>query len=219
MSLDADTPDRTGRAARGFLPVIVGVILVVSMVLVALTLRRPEPPTFPPSSADPMPAGGELAGPRTFTVEATDPDRWRYFSFARGTLVENPSAFGWDLAFRRFQVVANGGEGFPGMGGIRDLGEVDFDAVARLPEEGYVESRVRQGDSLNAAVEDWYDYSFFSHLLSPRPRVYAVRTADGRYAKVEFLGYYCPGAEPGCMTFRYTYQGGGGPRLAPGGEG
>jgi len=37
-----------------------------------------------------------------------------------------------------------------------------------------------------------------------------LRTADGRYAKIEILGYYCIGALPGCTTFRYVYQGGGG---------
>jgi len=39
--------------------------------------------------------------------------------------------------------------------------------------------------------------------------VWAVRTADGRYAKLEMVGYYCPGARPGCPTFRYVYQGDG----------
>ena len=38
-----------------------------------------------------------------------------------------------------------------------------------------------------------------------------VRTADGRYAKLEILGYYCPGAHPGCLTFRYVFQGDGTP--------
>lgn len=36
-----------------------------------------------------------------------------------------------------------------------------------------------------------------------------MRTADGRYAKLEMVGYYCPGARPGCPTFRYVYQGDG----------
>ncbi len=44
--------------------------------------------------------------------------------------------------------------------------------------------------------------------------MYAIRTADGRYAKVEIVGYYCPGAEPGCLTLRYVYQGDGSRRLS-----
>jgi hypothetical protein len=39
--------------------------------------------------------------------------------------------------------------------------------------------------------------------------VYAIRTADGRYAKLEIVSYYCPGAVSGCLTFRYAYQGSG----------
>lgn len=192
---------------------IVGGIALLAAILVGLTLVRPEPPTFPPSPLDPRPAGEALVGPRTYTVDASDPDRWVFFSFAQGTVMEHPRPFEWDLAFRRFQVIVNGGEGFHGMGGILSLGEVGFDEVTRLPEEGYEGTRVHRGDSIQEAVERWYDYSFFSHLLSPRPVVYAVRTADGRYAKLEFLGYYCPGAQPGCLTFRYVYQGAGGPDL------
>jgi hypothetical protein len=45
--------------------------------------------------------------------------------------------------------------------------------------------------------------------------VWAVRTADGRYAKLEMVGYYCPGPQPGCPTFRYVYQGDGTTRVAP----
>lgn len=192
---------------------IVGGIALLAVVLVGLTLVRPEPPTFPPSPLAPQPAGDALVGPRTFTVDASDPDRWVYFSFARGSVVEHPRPFEWDLAFRRFQVIVNGGDRFHGMGGIQSLGEASFEEISRLPEDGYEGTRVRQGDSIQQAVERWYDYSFFSHLLSPRPVVYAVRTADGRYAKLEFLGYYCPGAQPGCLTFRYVYQGAGGPDL------
>jgi hypothetical protein len=43
-------------------------------------------------------------------------------------------------------------------------------------------------------------------VLSPKPHVWAVRTAYGRYAKLEMVGYYCAGARPGCPTFRYVYQ-------------
>jgi hypothetical protein len=51
-------------------------------------------------------------------------------------------------------------------------------------------------------------------VLTPKPRVWAVRTGDGRYAKLEMVGYYCSGAQPGCPTFRYVYQGDGSTRLA-----
>jgi hypothetical protein len=46
-------------------------------------------------------------------------------------------------------------------------------------------------------------------VLSPKPHVWAVRTADGRYAKIQLVSYYCPRSQPACLTFRYIYQGDG----------
>jgi hypothetical protein len=198
--------------------IIGGVLLVAASVVVAFTLQRPDPPTFQPSPAVPDSARGALVGPRVYTVDASDPDRWVFFSFEAGSVVERPGPTDWDLAFRRFQIIANGGQGFAGSGGIRDLGAVEFDSVLVAPADGYEPTRART-DSVNAAIQDWYEYSFFSHLLSPASRVYAVRTAAGHHAKLEILGYYCPGARPGCLTFRYVYQGDGSRRFGEGPDG
>ena len=35
-----------------------------------------------------------------------------------------------------------------------------------------------------------------------------------RYAKLELVGYYCPGGQPGCVTFRYVFQGDGSSAVA-----
>jgi hypothetical protein len=199
--------------------VIAAVVLAGAIGYVALSLSRPEPETFAPSPPGPQPAEGRLVGPVAYTVDARDAERWQFFSFAQGSVVENPRPFEWDLAFRRFQVIVNGGEGFAGLGGAQDLGAVSFDSTAALPEEGYVGTEVARADSTVAALEDWYEYSYFSHLLDPRPAVYAIRTGDGRYAKLRFLGYYCPGAQPGCVTFEYVYQGAGGRQLREGAGG
>ena len=199
--------------------VIGGILALASAVVVAFTLQRPDPPTFAPSPVEPDPVGEELAGPLVRTVDATASDEWTFFSFRTGAVVTDPGPLEWDLAFRRFRIIANGGDGFAGQGGIVDLGEVPFDSVRALPADGYAGTRAR-GDSVNEAIERWYSYSIFSHLLSPDPRVYGVRTADGRYAKMEILGYYCPGAQPGCMTIRYVFQGDGSREVAapePGG--
>ena len=44
----------------------------------------------------------------------------------------------------------------------------------------WISSFATARDSTSAAFDDWYDYSLTSHLLLPRPRTYAIRTADGR---------------------------------------
>lgn len=184
-------------------------LLILVVLLVAMSVRRPEPVMFRPTPVRDGPPRERLVGPELVTVDARAGDRWRHFSFARGSVVEDPGPMGWDIAFRRFQVRVNGGADFAGNGGAVDLGEVAFDSVRSLPLTGYVGSTSR-GDSINPALEDWFAYSFTSHLLTPEPRVYAVRTADGRYAKLRFEGYYCTGATPGCVAFRYVFQGAGG---------
>ncbi len=202
-----DTPRRIPVAA-----LLIGALVALAVLLVAASLRRPEPPSYPPTVAEPRAVGDSLIGPVTYTIDASAPEDWRFFDFSRGSLVQDPAPLDWDLAFRRFNIATNGGDGFAGQGGALDLGEVAFDSVARVPPEGYQESVARR-DSVNAALGRWYDYGFTSHLLMPQPRVYALRTADGRYVKLEILSYYCPGAQPGCVTFRYVYQGAGGTEL------
>lgn len=199
------TPFR--RSDRGALAVAAG-ILGLAAVLVVVTLDRPRPPEFSPTPAAPAEVGSRLVGPVVYTVDASAPERWRYFDFSRGSVVESPGPLDWDLAFQRFHIIANGGAGFAGAGAIADLGAVPFDAVRAAPDSGF-RTTVAASDSTNPAIEDWYDYGFTSHLLTPRPRVYGVRTADGRYAKFEVLSYYCTGARAGCTTIRYVYQGDG----------
>jgi hypothetical protein len=194
--------------------VVAGCAFAAMALLVVMGLRHSPPDTFVPTPLEPQPAGGRLVGPRLVTVDASAEDRWHFFSFEEGTVVESPGPLGWDLAFRRFQVIANGGDGFMGTGGIADLGEASLEEIRAVPGSGYT-GNTAGSDTINAAVQEWYDYSYFSHLLSPKPRVYAVRTADGRYAKLQFVGYYCPGAMPGCVTFRYVFQGAGGVGMLP----
>ncbi|HEY8469242.1 MAG TPA: HmuY family protein [Longimicrobiales bacterium] len=188
--------------------VLAGAIVAPAAILVALSFRRPELPVFAPTPPAPAEVGPRLAGPITITVDATDPAAWRFFDFSRGAVIERPGPLDWDLAFRRFHIIANGGPGFAGRGGIRALEGAAFDSVRAAPADGYTPNRVRS-DTTNPAITRWYDYGFTTHLLTPKPAVYLVRTADGRYAKIELLGYYCPGARPGCVTFRYVYQGDG----------
>jgi hypothetical protein len=178
----------------------VAAIVVGVVALVALSLRQPDVPTYSPTSPAPRDVGATLVGPIRYTVDATAADVWRAFSFRLGSVVDGLTQ--GDLAFRRYSIVA-------GLGaGIRDLGEVSFDDVRDVPRDGYV-ANDGQAEPRNAAIASWYRYGFFSHVLSPKPRVWAVRTADGRYAKLHIVGYYCPGARPGCLTFRYVYQGDG----------
>src|SRR5512138_3525503 len=181
---------------RRFVPSLAVAGLILGVVsLVALTLRQPMVPTYSPTPLAPHDVGATLVGPVLYTVDATAPDAWRAFSFQLGSVVESSAA---DLAFRRYSIVAGVGAG------IRDLGDTRFDDVRTVPPDGYSPNEGR-GEPRNPAIASWYHYGFFTHVLSPKPHVWAVRTADGRYAKMQIVGYYCPGARPGCLTFRYVY--------------
>lgn len=190
------------------------VIVALGVTLVALSLRRPDVPTYAPTPPAPRDAGHVLVGPVLYTVDATSAEQWRHFSFRLGVALDDASPAAWDLAFRRFQIIANGGRGLQGGGGILDLGPVPFDGVREAPASGYQPSEDGP-DPRNPAIAHWYRYGFLSHVLTPKPHVWAVRTADGRYAKIQIISYYCPGAKPGCLTFRYVYQGDGSTRLVP----
>lgn len=195
--------------------VLVGAIVLVAVSLVLGTLGRPEPPTWPPTRPAPREVGGARVGPVLYTVDASDGSHWRFFDFSRGSVVEDPGPLEWDLAFRRNEIAVNGGPGFEGRGGARRIAGTSLDSLGALPEDGYLLASASR-DSANPTFDDWYDYSFTSHLLTPRPHAYAVRTADGRYAAMEILGYYCPGARSGCVTFRYVYRGDDSPEEDPG---
>jgi hypothetical protein len=182
-------------------------VVGAAAVLVALTLRQPDVPVYTPTAAAPSDVGRRLAGPVLYTIDASESDAWRYFSFRLGSVVADEGR-GWDLAFRRYAIITGQG------GGALDLGERRFDEVRSVPADGYVATE-RAGDPRNPAIASWYRYGFFSHVLTPKGHVWAVRTADGRYAKLEMVGYYCPGSRPGCPTFRYVYQGDGTTAVAP----
>jgi len=208
-------PGGDGPLSRRQRFVVFGVTLALvaaAVAMIVFSLQRPEVQEYLPTSANPSPVGDSLVGPVTYTVDASASSEWVFFDFSRGSVIPDPGPLEWDLAFQRFYIVSNGGEAFDGRGGLLDLGAVPFDSVEAVPTGGYVFSEADR-DTTNAATAEWYDYSFTSHLLTPSGHTYAVRTADGRYAKLEVVGYYCPGARPGCLTFRYAYQGDGSARV------
>ena len=179
------------------------ILVAVAVVLVVISLRNPDVPEYPPTPSE---GSGEVGtGPRILTVDASGPDQWRYVNLARGTAVEDPSDTEWDLAFRRFEARVNGGDGFPGVGGVLDLGALPLDSVMRLPREGYVGMIATGRDTSQVLLEEWYSYSFTSHVLTAKDRTLGIRTAQGQHAALRFLSYYCPGALPGCVTMRYRF--------------
>jgi hypothetical protein len=178
-----------GRGRRAPLALLVGfgVFLVAMGYLVAASLTRRTAPAYAPTPVGRVrPAAWERHGD-TITVDARDTERWRYVSLTRGRVLSGPDTAGWEVAARRYNLIANGD--------VVDLGVARFDSVARAP---------RALEANSSTVGRWYRYSLLTHLLEPTGHVYVVRTTPGRLFKLEIVSYYCPGLTAGCMTIRYA---------------
>ena len=192
----AEATPRSGTTAQIVLFGALGVfVLGIGYLLVAATTPK-EAAVFPPSEISPAAFIDTLVHD-TVTIDASDPTAWQFFDFDRASVVVAPDTSGWDLAIRRFSIVP--------AGAVADMGVVAFDDVRDAGDAQFVASAFGR-DTVNTAIERWYRYSMLSHLMEPNGHVYIVRTVAGRFAKMELLGYYCPGMVGGCPTFRYVYQ-------------
>jgi len=147
--------------------------------------------------------------PRHVLINASSEDDWTYFDFSRGAVVDiyDPSSLEWDLAFRRGKIITNGGATNRfGSAGANDLGEVDFDMLAEAPAEEYIPDSATRTETENKILKKWYKYNYITHKLTAKKNVFAIRTAKGKYAKVQFLSFYCENRETGCIRMRYVFQ-------------
>lgn len=127
----------------------------------------------------------------------------------------------WDLGFRGATIITNSGTGGPGAGGafvyvgtFADLTQIPADSTFRT-DNSPTAYAIKTGSG-----NGWYSYNGATQLVTPVPgRVLVIRTASGKYAKVEILNYYKGGVTPDASasdaeklskqryyTFRYIYQ-------------
>ena len=145
-------------------------------------------------------------------INASSETNWVYFSLKENDVVKihDPSSLEWDLGFRRGKVITNGGiTNKFGSAGAIDLGEQEFDMVDEVPIENYMEDAGTRTESENEALKSWYKYNYFTHKLTAKKNVYAIRTSIGIFAKVQFLSFYCANKETGCIKMQFVYQGNG----------
>ncbi|GHN02936.1 hypothetical protein WSM22_44250 [Cytophagales bacterium WSM2-2] len=159
-------------------------------------------------------------------------NKFTFFSFSTGAVVANADSATtkWDIAFNRTTIIVNAGTSGPGTGGaIVQVGA--FDDLKTVPDGDFKTDNVAskaayfssQTSSSSFAVPTgsdaaWYHYDATAHTITPiAGRVLVIRTATGKYAKVEILSFYkgAP-ATPNAMsdlanyyTFRYKYQASG----------
>lgn len=132
-------------------------------------------------------------------VDATSSDAWTYVSLRDGAIVSVTDAAtdgSWDVGFSRTRMRTNGGTSGGGSGAAVETSAAAIAALDAAPSEGWVvDAMLTDGPpgspeySGNSALRAWYDYDPTTHTVSPRPVVFAVRTADGQTAALRVLSY------------------------------
>ncbi|MBK8088340.1 MAG: HmuY family protein [Chitinophagaceae bacterium] len=130
----------------------------------------------------------------------------------------------WDLAFAGSTIRVNNATSGPGTGGafvqvanFADVTSVSVDSTFRIDNHPVSYAIVK------GSGKGWYNYDGVNVLLTPiAGRTLIVRTASGKYAKVEILNFYKGGVTLSTTasdadktylqryyTFRYTFQSNG----------
>jgi hypothetical protein len=133
-------------------------------------------------------------------VDASASDAWTYVSLRDGTVVpvtDPETDPRWDVAFSRTRLRTNGGTSGAGMGAAAGTGATELHELASAPADGWMADAIISGGdapgstaySGNEVLAGWFNYDPVSHVVSPRPVVFAVRTADGQNAAFRVRSY------------------------------
>ncbi|HVG61941.1 MAG TPA: HmuY family protein [Hyalangium sp.] len=177
---------------------------------------QPEP--GPPGGAGPgeVPAGVPLShqdkGDGTFvtTVDASSSEKWIGLDLDHRQEANAAEDKLWDIAFQRFHIRVRGGASGTGNVAVAVLPDVNLAQVSQAPAERYT-TDAADGDDSNSeldtafetAAEGWYSYNVGTHKLSPRERVYVIRTDEGAFFKVQILEYYDSAGTPAILQVHW----------------
>lgn len=149
---------------------------------------------------------------------------WIYYSLSQGKEVNvseenHQTDLTWDLAFNRYNVRTNSGMSGNGKGGALDTGKTALEVVESVPSGTFVTdvkgeitgsftgSGVTYVEStLNESLCKAIEFAGPPPTYTPNNHVYIVKTADGKYAKVQIEGFYNDEGVSGYITFSYVYQ-------------
>jgi len=127
--------------------------------------------------------------------------RFTYFSLRENRIITGADTLTnkWDIAFREFFIKINGGTSATGGGNAAAiLVNSTFEAYTTIPatETGWVQDNA-PAFAINPAPGGWYTYNPSTFIALPIPgKVFVLRTADGRYAKMEITSFYRNGVTP-----------------------
>jgi len=149
--------------------------------------------------------------------------KYTLYSLETSKVIDNTDSAStkWDIGFRGTTMITNSGNSGPGAGGafiytglFGDLTQISPDSTFRI-DNAPTAYAIKTGSG-----NGWYSYNGATNLITPIPgRILVIRTASGKYAKIEIQNYYKGGVTPDATasdndklmkqryyTFRYTYQ-------------
>lgn len=146
-----------------------------------------------------------------------------FFSLGTNGLIASTDSAtsNWDLAFAGTTIRVNNTTSGPGNGGAF-VYNGSFDNLTAVPADSsfYVDNAPVSYAIPKGSGKGWYTYDGPNNIVSATPgKVLVIKTATGKYAKVEILNYYRGGVTPSItatdsvkafdsryFSFRYTYQ-------------
>ncbi len=148
--------------------------------------------------------------------------RFTFFNLEQKALVPNSDSATnrWDVGFRGTTIIINGGSSGPAAGG-GFVWNGAFENLTTIPADSVFRTDNASSTAIpSGSGRGWYNYNGPANLVTPLPgKVLVVRTATGKYAKLEMLNYYKGGQTPSSTasddkklreqrfyTFRYTFQ-------------
>lgn len=177
--------------------------------------------------------GNSIATKKITKKDVKDYGMWYYFSFEKGDFVGEGKAdpadgddakwkakTDWDIAFHRGNVRTNGGTSGNGQGGILNANSKDFDAIKEVPSGEFTVDKILKGEvmaafvmpptyvssSANEVANDWAVFDHGTMSYSVKKDVYIVKTASGKYVKIQFLNFLNDEDKSGFITLQYAYQ-------------
>jgi hypothetical protein len=159
------------------------------------------------------PAAGQPYGAGKFT----------FYSLETNSVIANSDSATnkWDVGFRGTTIITNSGNSGPAGGGafvyvgtFDELKTIPADSVFRV-DNAPTAYAIKTGSG-----NGWYSYNPTANLVTSIPgRILVIRTASGKYAKIEIQNYYKGGVTPDASasdadklskqryyTFRFIYQ-------------
>ena len=154
-------------------------------------------------------------------------DDWIYFSFeteaeVRGIDSTNfNSRTDWDIAFHSRLGRTNGGNSGIGKAGIFDTQITNYSSIIHVDTNLLVNDTTVQlitgignmGPAYksvpgNATFDSAFDVDYTQHppTYTATKNTFVLRTAKGKYAKIQIQSYFDDHGVSGHITFRYTYQ-------------